>query len=415
LIVFITKIVVTALFSLLIWKGASAETFWQKLQTKYSGQNWVLLGIVLFRLLPFVGVYLLLNQTPRGDVPFFWSKAQDAYQGKLVYRDFLSYHAPLFSYVIALPLVFWYSSKAIVLLMVMIESALVYSTYLFYDKNGRADALKSAILYLLLPGPLVMVLLGGQEDIWFWGVALLMLWYLVKYRQDGAGMGFIFSTGLLFIKVTFVFWLFPLWIIIKQRFGFLVGLAAVGILSLGLLYWLTDWAFLMPLQMTENLLSPNLYTISRPFIAWLLGHSPKLTLFSWGGLVCTILATTLLAWRLKDTPLSKSLPLIFILTYALMTVLMPTSPGYYAFTYLLPFVFEVVAWRKKRELALLLVLNALLVVQPFLFTYLQSPNYEDFIMFKKPLYALEYALQVVNVVAFGWLVFITFRKVQSVQ
>src|SRR5919202_2569284 len=60
----------------------------------------VYLTFVLLRLLPFVAIYIFLNQDPRSDVDFFFRKAIAARQGKLVYKDFLSYHAPLFSYLI---------------------------------------------------------------------------------------------------------------------------------------------------------------------------------------------------------------------------------------------------------------------------------------------------------------------------
>ncbi|TAG17229.1 MAG: hypothetical protein EAZ32_13125 [Cytophagia bacterium] len=414
--VFLSKLIITILSSLVIWVGSSAQSdsFWQNLAQKRTESRWLFAGILVFRLLPFVFVYGLLNEMPRGDVPFFWGKTQVAYQGGMVYQDFVSYHAPLFTYILAFPLHFWYSSKAIVLLMVAIESLLVFATYRLY-KTERPDAFKSALLYLILSAPLIMVLLGGQEDIWFWGVALLMLWYFKRYQKDGKGMGAIFSTGLLAIKVTFVFWLFPLILVLKNRVSFLAALAAVGALSAGLLYYLEGTAFLMPLQMTDNLLSPNLYTISRPFLALALGHTPPLTLFSWVGLVLTILVAIWLAFQIRHWTLDKSMPLIFIVTYATMTVIMPTSPGYYAFTYLLPFVFEIIDWHKRREVAMLLLINVLLVTQPFLFTYLQSPNYEDITVLKKPLYLLEYTLQIVNVAAFGWVLFITFQKAKRPQ
>ncbi|TAF03073.1 MAG: hypothetical protein EAZ80_00400 [Runella slithyformis] len=204
-------------------------------------------------------------------------------------------------------------------------------------------------------------------------------------------------------------------LVLKNRVSFLAALATVGALSAGLLYYLEGTAFLMPLQMTDNLLSPNLYTISRPFLALALGHTPPLTLFSWVGLVLTILVAIWLAFQIRHWTLDKSMPLIFIVTYATMTVIMPTSPGYYAFTYLLPFVFEIIDWHKRREVAMLLLINVLLVTQPFLFTYLQSPNYEDITVLKKPLYLLEYTLQIVNVAAFGWVLFVTFQKAKRPQ
>jgi hypothetical protein len=395
--------------SILVWLGSGADSFWEKLEQDKRGATIIGLGILLFRLLPFVFIYLIFNQMPRGDVPFFWGKATVAYQWGLVYRDFASYHAPLFSYLITLPLLLWYSPKAIVLMMVLIEATIVWGTYRTY-RSIRADALKSVGLYLVLSAPLIMVLLGGQEDIWLWGVALWMLYYFQRTQDDGLGLGLRFSVGLLTIKATFVFWLFPLWFLVKKRWLFLLGMVIIGVPSLLLLYMMMGLDFLMPLQMTTNLLTPNLFTISRPLITAILGHAPDLPTFSWISLCLTMSSALWLTYHLRNRALVQTLPLVFLATYISMTIFQSTSVGYYAFTYMLPLVLELVDLKKRRDVAILLFFNALLVIQPFLFTHLGSPTYDDTSVLSNPLYFLEYTLQILNVACFGWYLLKIFQK-----
>lgn len=401
LTVFYVKLVLLVVSSVAVWVGARADGFWEALQKRNKGAQIVWVAWLLCRLLPFLLIFVVLGQSPRGDVPFFWGKASVAVTGKWVYKDFVSYHAPLFSYLIALPLLFWYSSKAIVLLMVLIEGGIVWLTYRVYQPH-TTNALKTTLLYLALAAPMVMVLLGGQEDIWIWGVAAWMLFYYQKTRQEGIGMGVRFASGLVLIKATFGFWLFPLWFLLKQRWTFLLGMMLVGVPTLAILYLTVEMAFLMPLQVTNNLLTPNLFTVLRPLITAMLGHAPDLPTFTFGGLLITLSWATWLGYRMREWPLIKSLPLAFLATYVGMTIFQLTSPGYYAFTYILPLVFELVDWKNKKDVLILLLFNALLVVQPFLFTYISSPTYDDPAVLGEPLYLLEYLLQWLNVLCFAW-------------
>ncbi len=409
LTVFYVKLLLVIVSSITIWIGSKADSFWGKWEQKQQEKRAILLGFLLFRIIPFIAIYLILNQTPRGDVPFFWGKATVAYQWGLVYRDFASYHAPLFSYIITLPLLLWYSSKAIVLLMVLIEALIVWGTYHTYKKI-KPNALKSVVLYLALSGPMIMVLLGGQEDIWLWGIAVWMLYYFQRTKDDGLGLGLRFSVGLLTIKATFGFWLFPLWFLLKKRWIFLLGMIVVGIPSLVFLYLIMGLDFLMPLQMTANLLTPNLFTIFRPLITAISGHAPDLAFFSWAGLALTLSVATWITYQARNKSLTQGLPLAFLATYIAMTIFQSSSVGYYAFTYMLPLILELVDWKKRQDVAILLFFNALLVVQPFLFTHLGNPTYDDISVLYNPLFLLEYILQILNVACFGWYLLKVYQK-----
>lgn len=407
--VFYVKIVLVIFSSVLIWGGANADSFWGRLEKSQKSHITLGLGILIFRIVPFIAIYLIFNQIPRGDVPFFWGKATGIYEGGVVYKNVISYHAPLFAYIITLPLLVWYSSKAIVLLMVLIEATIVWITYRTYQKI-KPNALKLVVLYLALSGPMVMVLLGGQEDVWLWGVAAWMLYYFQSTQNEGLGLGVRFAVGLLTIKATFGFWLFPLWLLLKKRWLFLLGMLVVGVPCLVILYAVMGLDFLMPLQMTTNLLTPNLFTVFRPLITAILGHAPDIPLFSWVGLTITLSSAVWIAYQVRYQSLIQTLPLAFLATYISMTIFQSTSVGYYAFTYMLPLVLELVNWKSRKEVAILLFFNALLIVQPFLFTYLGNPNYDDVGVVKNPLYLLEYTLQLMNVACFGWYFWKVYQK-----
>ena len=414
MLIFYVKLVFTILSSVALWLGATAQIDWQRLVQSQRSSSTLGLLLLGFRFVPFLIVYILMDELPRGDVPFFFYKATAVQTGGLVYQDFWSYHAPLFSYLISLPLWLWNNPQAIVALMIAVESGLIVATYRHYSKYGNpANSLRNACLYLLLPAPLVMLLLGGQEDIWFWGIALWMLNYLRTPKAHGWGLGLRFSVALVAIKATFIFWLLPVLLQLKDKIRFLTSLLAVGLPTVAILYYLVGMKFLMPIQHSGLPLSPNLLSIFQPFLG-LFGKVTDYTWANWLGLLLTVGTVSLLSYLVKNKPSTTILPLSFIWTFTAMTLFLPSSPGYYAFTYLLPVCFEIINWRSRRDVFILLVINALLIFQPFLFTYLNSPIYNDISTLKKPLFALEYAMQVLNVAGFGWILWRAFQKAQRI-
>jgi hypothetical protein len=139
--VFYIKLILSALFTIgglfLISKKE------QMLELQKGGSDRKVLGLffLVFRILPYIGIYIVLNQEPRSDLPFFYSKAESAFKGLFVYRDFLSFHAPFFSYIISFPLHIWYNPRSIVALMVLMEGITVVLTYLSYKKLGPCPLL----------------------------------------------------------------------------------------------------------------------------------------------------------------------------------------------------------------------------------------------------------------------------------
>lgn len=403
LIVFLVKLVVAALLSAVVWFTVRYRRNLQPLVENREG--FVLAALLVgLRVVPFVAVFLILNETPRGDIPFFYWKADLAHQGGLVYRDFWSFHSPLFSYLLALPMFLWNSSKAIVALMGVGEAVCVWLTWRFYRKRDRPAAFWKTVTYLLLPAPLIICLLGGQEDIWLWGFGL---WAVMAGRggRDAFRVGLVLALALLTLKVTLVLIVFPLFFLLRDKVRFVGALLAVGVPALVGCYLVFGWQFLMPVQHAELPFSPNLVSILRPFASGGMERVP-LKYLNWLGMVLTISVASFAGWRFRNRPLERAFPALWVITFGTFMLVQPSAMAYYLFLILIVLVFELTDLNDFRPMALLLFINLLVIVQPFVYVYLGQPRFDHFSMLATPLHALEYALEVLFVASvgvYGWL------------
>lgn len=371
-------------------------------------------GFILFRVLPWIIVFLVANQEPRGDIPFFFGKAIHAKVGEMVYRDFWSYHAPLFPYIISIPLFIWHNAKAIVALMLLIETAILWFCYKSY-RTSHNNALQLVWLYWLLPATFAYMLIGGQEDVWFSGIALLMLYHIRKKPEDyELGLGIIFSIAMIAIKASFIIFLFPLLILVKNYMKMLAVMSVIGGITVGILYYWIGDLFLMPIQHTSQLMSPNLFSISRPFIELFYQvDESNSTLINWAGLFFSILLPSLIAWKVRKLSIEQTIIPVFIACFASLIIFQPSSPGAYMIAFVLLLVFELIDTDNKTHLWMLMVLNWMTVIQPFLFVYLGQVQYTSFSYFKDPLYLLEGLTQVINVICLIWVINLAYLKSQK--
>jgi hypothetical protein len=175
------------------------ESFFQKLGTLNS------FGLLAFlsRILPFIIVYIIYGYDAQSDVQIFWKSAQHAAKFELVYRDFDSVYSPFFAYITALPLYLWDNARAVTLLMIFVELSVLWLTMKTYPAENQPSTLFKALIYLLLPGPYIFCVLGGQEDIWMWGFACLVV-YAWQHKKSDLVLGIITGLGLLTTKAFFV-------------------------------------------------------------------------------------------------------------------------------------------------------------------------------------------------------------------
>ncbi len=394
----------------IIWAITRSDLFsrWQ------SGNDKLVfgLGFLLFRLIPYIGIFLIVNEDPRGDIPFFFYKAEAAKAGGFVYRDFWSYHAPLYAYIISLPVWIWHNARAIVLFMVLMESGILWLTYKTY-KERSSKALQLAIIYYLLPAGFMYILVDGQEEVWFWGAALLMWRYTLKRPENyEVGLGILYAIFLLTIKVTFIFLLPAVLVLVKKPVKMLLVMAAIGLPAVGFLYWQIGDLFLMPIRHTEQLMTPNLFSIGRPFIELIVPIDEKNSgMINWFGLLFTVFVPVYMAFQSRHRHINEVLPGIFIACFVCMMIFQASAMGAYLIAYLMAVLFEIIDIRKTFHVAVLLLLNWLTVVQPFVWVYIKQPAYTSLGMFSDLSYLFEYILEILNVLCFLWILRETYRKI----
>ena len=363
------------------------------------------------RLVPFIVVYLLLGFDTHSDVPIFYDAASHALRGEVVYRDFWSPYSPLFAYVTALPLLFWHSPKSIVLLMIVMEGAAWWLTYRFYRPRQGSIAQVWALLYLLLPGPFVFCVLGGQEDIWMWlfGVASLWLW---SVKASAFRLGLLLAVMLLVTKALAVLIAVALLFWIRRPIQYVAGLLLVGVPSLALLYLLTGDGMLTPLMFASLPFAPNLPTVLAPLIG---DFTPYAGLLSTVGLVAVLILSAYGGWRLRraDVPYEGALPILWVLCYGFMMFVHKSSFGNYLFIFALPLVVVLPDWKNIRPILLLLVVSSLTAIHPSLWWHLGAPIYFDPAMLGTARYLIEYIIEIVIVASVGYFVWVAYRQING--
>lgn len=375
------------------------------------------LAFVALRLVPFALVYLVLDQEPRSDVLFFYERAVPAFRGELVYRDFLSYHAPLFTYITVLPLFIWNNARVLVLFMALAEFIIANATFRHVRATtpnaAQPDVLLRYVLYYLMPMPFVAMVLSSQEDVWMWGFGLLTLALPTSLsdRRFAFLAGLIWGMGMLTIKFMLIVLLIPLFFLIRERFYYLLGLLVVGIPSVLIMYGLVGDKILMPIQHTSNAMAPNLVSVTRPILGSLFGQI-SLTSLNWVGLLVTIGGASWIAWRFRDLGYRQAFPFVFCFVFALFMVMLPSAPGYYLFTHEMALVFIVLANTQTNWIRFA-ILNFLLVVQPIvMIVYANNAQYTSLSMLANPIYALDWGIQVVELAGLIWIVVLTYRKLK---
>lgn len=370
--------------------------FREKIETglkKYDDKT-VLLGVwALTRLVPFFLIFVVFDQTPFSDLDGFFGQAREAVQLKLVYRDFYCMYSPLFPYVNAVGLWFWLDKKAIILVMILMEGGALWATNRFYrDQLSDRERLFRSLLYLLLPGSLVLCVLGGQEDVWMWLMLVVsyLLWQRTQ-RIEWFGVGLV--VGFMFTKAVFILVGPALLFLVPKPVRWMAAAAIVGVVTLAVLYHFTGWLWLeQPLHEAATLRAPNWLSVTNPLTMNVLGAGAKR--WNWLGLLLTTGVGALLAYRLRKQPFSSAFSAVYILIFGTMMIVQQSAYSNYIFIFLLPYVFNSLDLGNRLEVGLFLLFNCLCVIHPSLWWRLKSPYYHSISeIFTKPIYILDYALQ----------------------
>jgi hypothetical protein len=230
---------------------------------------------------------------------------------------------------------------------------------------------------------------------------------VARRKEASFAIGLLMAAALLTLKLTFVMIAFPVFFILRDKLRWIGGLAIVGIPALLLLYGIMGLLFLMPVQHGELPFSPNLSTVIRPFLGSVFNEVP-LKMLNWVGVVTTIGLLAAAGYRFRNLPYATAFPAIWIIAFGLFMLLQPSAMAYYVFIFLVAIVFELTSLENRRRLWLLLAINLLVVIQPFVFVYLDQPYFNSFRQLGEPLMLLEYGLEVATVgcvAAYVWLAY----------
>lgn len=374
----------------------------------------LIIGWIIFRLIPFVAVYLIANITPTSDVLGFWDEGSKASMGQIVYRDFWSPYSPLYAYFVGIWLKFWYDPKMIVLTMAVMDGvALWVSWHFFRPFQSRGSFLFKALVYLILPGSLVLCIIGAQEDVWMW--LFVVLAYLVREKTVRVEwFAVVLGIGLLMTKAIFVLILIPIFLLEKQKIRFVIPMAIVGIIALGILYPVVGMKFMQPLDEANVLRAPNILSIANPWFHDEIGVGQKF--WNWIGLVISVGLACIAALRLKNADFRIMLSRVWVVLYATMMIIQQSAYSNYLFLFLIPLVFYVIDWQNKRQIVLLLIFNVLCVVHPSYWWRLELPCYLDPSHITASSYLFtDYVMQVSIVLLTGYFIWLAFPKKQILE
>jgi hypothetical protein len=396
LLKFLLSFLLTGTLVLVLAQRSRLEPWLRARPRGTAGLLWLLL-----RGVPFVGAYLVLGLGAPSDLVGFYNGASHALRGELAYRDYISVYAPFFSYLTALPLLLWHDPRAIVGLMVLVEGALLAWTYRRYRLSRFF-----VLTYLLLPASLLLCVLAGQEDIWMWGFGL---GFLATYRSPFRA-GLVVGLGLLVTKALFIVVLPALFFWMRDKVRFVLGMAVVGLPVLGFWYYYGGLSFLMPMDITQDPLAPNAWSVGYPFAGGLIERAhPRL--FNWLGLALVVALTIAYTLRRRAAAPETWLPGLWVLAFGLVMLVLRSSYANYAFALALPL--WVLVWpahrRDRMLLGVVLVFNVLCTIQPSLWWRLDRPFYR-LADLTRPAYGAEYLLQVGIVACLVYLLVWVWRR-----
>lgn len=396
--------VVLSLISLLL--------IWQRNQSVASLQqtgSWALdLSWIVFRLVPFLITYVLMEQIPQSDVAYYYYPiGLSALDGGVPARDVYTPYSPLFGYWIAPFLALWRDSRMVVLAMLLVEWLAVRLTFRYYQtQESLGDRLFRGVFYYALPLPFIMVVFSGQEDIILW---LFMLFAIPLMPRRPFAAGLILGAGMLATKAVFILPLLAVWLITTKNIPttawLTAGLLAIGLPVAGFMFWKTGTLFLEQQSLEGDLLkAPNLRSLLNPFIGD--GLRNAVNAWKWGGLLVTVAVTLQSAWliRTRSTVWSYRdyLPFMFITIFSAMTVVQQNAISNYAYLFMLPLIFTLVNFQRTGWCVGLVGFNALAAIHPSLWWRTGQPYYRQVSELLQPLPFLEYSVEILLTLGFTY-------------
>jgi glycosyl transferase family 87 len=207
--------------SVAVWRWASRLSL-----ARERFRRRALAGFALTRIAFFLGAFFVLHIAARGDILLYMQEAAHVYAGQLVYRDFITPHAPLSAYLFAAMLQLRYDPRTIILFSVLFDVA-AFALWLRFSAHMQ-DALmerRAALLMIASPVSLLTVAIEGQMNSL---IALGLAWSAVaafERRDTLSG----FAAALPGVLVKFLSWIFApiLFFAARRRLVWCAGFLAI--------------------------------------------------------------------------------------------------------------------------------------------------------------------------------------------
>ena len=390
--------------------------FWQRNRVEAAlaarSLPWITLFFVAFRLVPFLGTYVVLGYEPQSDVKeYFYRIASSALRLEVPYRDVYSPYSPFFGYLLAIPLAVYNNVRVIVLTFLVLETATVWLTQrLFLPAMPRGERLFRCLVYYLLPVSFVFSVFSGQEDVLAWGLSVGAIW-VWHQRQNAFVGGVLLGLGLLSTKATFVLLLIPVFLITSRKISFVAGAAAVGLPVLAWLYRTGGTLFLeQPLDEGDYLKAPNWRSVLNPLLSGPVAVNGNVGKWITLALLLLIIAAVTRQVRRKEA-LIEYFPMVYIAVFAAMSVLQQNAISVYAYAFMLPLVFCLTNFRNRTEVIILLVFNLLAANHPSIWWRMGQPYHTFGALGQWPNLA-EYTMEWLILAGFGWCFWLAIRQLQ---
>lgn len=292
---------------------------------------------------------------------YYYPAALEALAGKLVYRDFPSSYAPLFSYLAALCVALWNDPRVFCVAAILLH-AIGLRVWLG-AATGRVDAtaLRRAAALVAVNGHVLINVLVGQNQVWV--AAFVALSAALAWRGRAFASGAVLGAGLASVKLLAIVFAASLWPAATHRARWLLGFALVALGMHGAFAFAGADVW-MPIRLEGPLATSG----NLPFLLSVVGLDPG----GAAGLVLTAAGIVLgatVAWRsLTELPPTSAARVLANTALVLLLLLLFSRKAYatYLVLALFPLCFVIASSTRRGVHLAYLSLVALAPVEPSL-------------------------------------------------
>jgi hypothetical protein len=247
----------------------------------------------------FALAFLILHLDPRGDIHMYMEEAAPALAGKLVYRDFITMHAPLHPYMLVGMLHAWRSLLSIILFSCAFDILGIW-VWLTAGRQFLPELTlrRAALLMLFNPTSLLSVAIDGQMNSLI--ALMLALGVLALCRSRNALSGFWVGLSVGTVKFLTLIFVPGYFFVSRRKFAWVGGFVTI-ILAIYVPFGLAGANLLTPLTVEgDHETDTNLFFLFQLVTG--IHLSPRLQdtilALSW---ICVVLFT---AWALRREPVN---------------------------------------------------------------------------------------------------------------